>query len=365
MIEWSVWYLMEVLLGHCCGTVNDFFFSFRSMRVFGGACVKDKRDVSYVKWMMLSRQLSCKKSWIRKKSEFREATEVYYSWTNVNVRRCLSKWWKPIDCGYSDRQLTMSQRGLAVSNQRYISSSETTVNARRCKLHLPEWSWCQESIGGICFTIMWRAASLGPSLGFDNFKPPLKRISTVKPRYNVLFGTTIKCMLTRGVHYWVCAWLPRGACWQNSVLRQQLDKLGGNFSRREGEPQRWPLGEGGTLLQQSPWTTFRCSPESPHQWPLGIQELRQYRELIQAIMICRDIPSSGVIKRVVLYRGTLCKGFTCIFKCISWLNDLFFFFWGCTAGFSERESQDQSNGGMAPMLPTFFVRSCTVYVKNP
>jgi hypothetical protein len=44
---------------------------------------------------------------------------------------------------------------------------------------------------------------------------------------------------------------------------------------REGEPQCRPLGEGGTRSLLSPRTTFRCSPESFHQWPLGIQELRQ------------------------------------------------------------------------------------------
>jgi hypothetical protein len=58
-------------------------------------------------------------------------------------------------------------------------------------------------------------------------------------------------------------------------IHQQLSNLPGNFSRWKGEPQRWPLGEGGTLSHQPPWTIFCCSPKSPHWRPLGIQELRQ------------------------------------------------------------------------------------------
>ncbi len=59
----------------------------------------------------------------------------------------------------------MSPRGIAVSNTRYLSSiSETRVNAgiKGWKLHLSESTWCQESVGGICFTYKWRAASLQP-----------------------------------------------------------------------------------------------------------------------------------------------------------------------------------------------------------
>jgi hypothetical protein len=48
----------------------------------------------------------------------------------------------------------MSPYGMAVSNTRYLSSSETKVNAgiRGWKLHLFESTLCQESVGGICFT---------------------------------------------------------------------------------------------------------------------------------------------------------------------------------------------------------------------
>jgi hypothetical protein len=58
----------------------------------------------------------------------------------------------------------MSPRGMAFSNTRYLSSSETRVNAgiRGFKFHLSELTWCQESVGGICFTNKWRAASLQP-----------------------------------------------------------------------------------------------------------------------------------------------------------------------------------------------------------
>ncbi len=64
------------------------------------------------------------------------------------------------------------------STARYPSSSETRFNVgiRRWKLHLPEPTWCQESIGGICFTNKLPATSLPPRLGFDNFKPrPLQK----------------------------------------------------------------------------------------------------------------------------------------------------------------------------------------------
>jgi hypothetical protein len=60
---------------------------------------------------------------------------------------------QPIDYRCADGRFLMSPRGMAVSNTRYISSSETRVNAgiRGWKLHLSELTFCQESIGGICF----------------------------------------------------------------------------------------------------------------------------------------------------------------------------------------------------------------------
>jgi hypothetical protein len=67
------------------------------------------------------------------------------------------------------RWLISASRGVAVSNHKYLSSSETRVNPaiRRWKLHLPESNRCQESIGGICLTKKLRAASLRP-LTFSN-----------------------------------------------------------------------------------------------------------------------------------------------------------------------------------------------------
>jgi hypothetical protein len=55
----------------------------------------------------------------------------------------------------ADGRFLMSPRGLlAVSNTRYLSSSETSVYAgiREWELHLFEPILCQESVGGICFT---------------------------------------------------------------------------------------------------------------------------------------------------------------------------------------------------------------------
>jgi hypothetical protein len=45
----------------------------------------------------------------------------------------------------------MSLRGVTISNQNYLSSSETKVRAciRRQELYLCEWTWCQESTGGV------------------------------------------------------------------------------------------------------------------------------------------------------------------------------------------------------------------------
>jgi hypothetical protein len=74
-----------------------------------------------------------------------------------------------IDYRCADGRFLMSPRGMAVSNTRCLSSSETRVNAgiRGWKLHLSESTWCQESFGGICFTNKRRAASLQP-LTFSN-----------------------------------------------------------------------------------------------------------------------------------------------------------------------------------------------------
>ncbi len=67
-----------------------------------------------------------------------------------------------IDYRCADSRFMMSPRGMAVSNTRYLYDSETRVNAgiRAWKLHLSESNWYQESVGGICFTNKWRAASL-------------------------------------------------------------------------------------------------------------------------------------------------------------------------------------------------------------
>jgi hypothetical protein len=60
----------------------------------------------------------------------------------------------PIDYRCADGRFLVSPRGVAVSNHRYLSSSETRVNAgiRGRKLHVSESTGCQESVGGICFT---------------------------------------------------------------------------------------------------------------------------------------------------------------------------------------------------------------------
>jgi hypothetical protein len=74
-----------------------------------------------------------------------------------------------IDWRCADGRFLMLPRGMAVSNTRYLFSSETRVNAsiRGWKWHRSESTWCQESVGGICFTNKWRAASL-QSLTFSN-----------------------------------------------------------------------------------------------------------------------------------------------------------------------------------------------------
>jgi hypothetical protein len=69
----------------------------------------------------------------------------------------------------ADGRFLMSSRGVAVSNTKYLSSSETRVNAGigGWKLYLFESILCQESVGGICFTNKWIAASQQP-LTFSN-----------------------------------------------------------------------------------------------------------------------------------------------------------------------------------------------------
>ncbi len=72
-----------------------------------------------------------------------------------------------IDYRCADGRFLMSPRGVAVSNTRYLSSSETKVNAgiRGWKLLLSESTLCQESVGGVKSSF-----STGP----DIFKPLLK-----------------------------------------------------------------------------------------------------------------------------------------------------------------------------------------------
>ncbi len=85
------------------------------------------------------------------------------------VPRCRSYSTILIDYRCADGRFLMLPRGRAVSNTRHISSSETRVNAgiRGWKSHLSESTWCQEFVGGICFTNKWGATSLQP-LTFSN-----------------------------------------------------------------------------------------------------------------------------------------------------------------------------------------------------
>ncbi len=69
----------------------------------------------------------------------------------------------------------MSPRGMAVCNTKYVSSSGKCVNAgiKGWKLHLSESTWCQESVGGTCFTNKWSAASLQPLIFLNHYKNSL------------------------------------------------------------------------------------------------------------------------------------------------------------------------------------------------
>jgi hypothetical protein len=63
-----------------------------------------------------------------------------------------------IDHRYADGRFRMSpSRGVTVSNQNFLSSSETRVNAAIQEdvdgTYLPESTSRQESIGGTCFTM--------------------------------------------------------------------------------------------------------------------------------------------------------------------------------------------------------------------
>jgi hypothetical protein len=91
----------------------------------------------------------------------------------------------------------MSPRGEAVSNTRYLSSSEKRVNAdiRVWKLHLSESNWCQESFVGIWFTNQWKATSLQP-LTFSNHCSLFKCISWLNGSF---FGGWTAGFSERGV----------------------------------------------------------------------------------------------------------------------------------------------------------------------
>jgi hypothetical protein len=87
-----------------------------------------------------------------------------------NGYRCRSPNNDHIDYRCADDRFLMSPRGITVSNTKYLSSSETRVNAdiKGWKWHLSKSNWCQESVGAICFTNKWSVASLQP-LTFSNY----------------------------------------------------------------------------------------------------------------------------------------------------------------------------------------------------
>ncbi len=82
-------------------------------------------------------------------------------------------WLQSIDYRCADGRFLMSPWDTAVPKTRYLSGSETRVNAgiRGWKLHLSESTSCQESAGGICFTYKVKSSFSTVS---DIFKPLLK-----------------------------------------------------------------------------------------------------------------------------------------------------------------------------------------------
>jgi hypothetical protein len=112
--------------------------------------------------------ISCWLQVVRYGHFLREGLKSYLmvpiSLLSMYVKGCTFDVNKSIDYRCADGSFLMSPRGLAVSSTRYISSHETRANAsiRGWKLHLSESTWCQESVGGICFTNKWRAASQQP-----------------------------------------------------------------------------------------------------------------------------------------------------------------------------------------------------------
>ncbi len=100
---------------------------------------------------------------------------------------------------------------MAVSNTRYLSTSETRVNAgiRGWKLHLSESTyWCQESVGGICFTNKWKAASLQPQTFSNHCSNAI--FSNASPGLMVHFsGGEHRGFLKEGVKtYWMAPMSP-------------------------------------------------------------------------------------------------------------------------------------------------------------
>ncbi len=81
-----------------------------------------------------------------------------------------------IDCRCEDGRFFVSSSCVTISNPGSLSSSEKGVNIgiRSWIQYWSEWARCQKAIGVIYFTEKWRAETLQPGLGFDNFKPLLK-----------------------------------------------------------------------------------------------------------------------------------------------------------------------------------------------
>ncbi len=101
-----------------------------------------------------------------RKHQFLHSTTI-----NSAVSRCRSYWLISIDYRCADGRFLMSPRGMAVSNTKYFSSSETRVNAgiKGWKWHLSESTWCQESVGaslgltvhflGVNIAVFWKRES--------------------------------------------------------------------------------------------------------------------------------------------------------------------------------------------------------------
>ncbi len=134
---------------------RDFCGIPRTKHTFGHDTSAERKSCGSLKILKHETSDSCTSRTVKWPKRWQKRTvQGLGSVQKEEVARYCSRSSLPIDCICADGRFLMSPRGMAVSNTRYHSSSETRVNGgiRGWKLHLSESTLCQQSVDGICLT---------------------------------------------------------------------------------------------------------------------------------------------------------------------------------------------------------------------